>query len=75
MKRYWLDPDYKRCTLCRARYFRSNVTRLWVAQAPGHRAGWVKIQMRLCCRCMAADDAQALMRDLDPKWQLPKKGA
>jgi hypothetical protein len=62
----------RRCDQCGKPYYRSNLVRLWVGTNFGHRAGWVRTIQRLCCRCMDAADAQAVLRDIDPKWRPPK---
>ena len=60
------------CDKCGMPYYRSNLVRAWVATNPGHRAGWVREIQRFCCQCMNAAEAQAVLKDVNPKWRLLK---
>lgn len=48
---------YRKCDLCHKVYNRSNRIRVWTVRNFGHRDGWVKMDLKVCNRCM--DDKQA----------------
>lgn len=62
----------KICDKCRKIYYRSNLVRAWVATNFGHRYGWVRGIQKLCCRCMSANEAKDMMREINPHWRPPK---
>lgn len=68
----------RRCARCKKPYLRSNRVRLWVVTNMGHRLGWQKVEEVVCCRCMEANDAQQVLREVNPryvrvKWSRPRK--
>lgn len=55
------------CDRCRKPYYRSNRLRLWTGQNPGHRAGWQKDDVKLCCSCLNAEAAGKAQRLVSAK--------
>lgn len=62
----------RRCAKCGRRYLRASLVRLWVVTNPGHREGWVRVLEKLCTDCFKAPEAQATMKEIDPRWRLLK---
>jgi hypothetical protein len=60
------------CDKCGKSYYRSNLVRAWVATNFGHRAGWIRAIQKYCCKCMNAAEAQAVLKEVNPKWKLLK---
>jgi hypothetical protein len=60
------------CARCRRVYLRANLVRTWVVCNPGHRHGWVRVIQKICTYCMKGDDAQALTKEVNPKWRMLK---
>ena len=49
------------CDICREPYFRRNLVEGWDKQNPGRRAGWNKTQIRICTKCMSAQQADNML--------------
>jgi hypothetical protein len=52
---------HKRCDNCLAPYYRSNRIRVWTTVNPGHRAGWMKEDVKLCIKCFSAKKAERVV--------------
>jgi hypothetical protein len=42
----------RECHECGEIYSRCNKVEIWVRQNPGHRFGWIKVKVAVCCKCM-----------------------
>jgi hypothetical protein len=51
----------RRCSVCGDKYNRRNLVESWTTQNQGHRAGWMKTEMRVCTRCSAEPQARRLV--------------
>lgn len=60
------------CDLCGKPYYRSNAVRLWTAINFGHRLGWTRATMKVCCRCMDDTAARNIIVQIDPKIRIVK---
>lgn len=60
------------CDRCKRWYLRGNMVRTWVVTNPGHRTGWVRVIQKICTYCMKGDEAQHVLREINPKWRMLK---
>lgn len=61
----------RRCDFCGRGYLRADRVRLWIVRNPGHRAGWRKVDLRICHNCDMADEAKQVALMLAPS---PREG-
>ena len=49
------------CDICGEKYHRRNLVEGWDQQNPGHRAGWNKVKIRVCTKCMGPKQADRML--------------
>lgn len=54
---YHLPLGNRRCSSCKKRYLRRNITEMWTVRAEGCRYGWQKDTAKICMDCM--DEAES----------------
>lgn len=58
----------RHCDVCGKTYNRSNRVRLWISTNFGHRAGWLKKEQKICCRCLGEAEARETLHDINPQF-------
>lgn len=51
----------RRCSHCKKRYLRRNVTEVWTTRNEGHRYGWQKDTAKVCMDCSSEQDSEKIL--------------